>query len=88
MDPEWIRWGAGILITCIAGLVWYEIRRIGKNVHALRSEVGAMLLPVEADVRRIDRDVIAIAAAQAEAKQWRDVVLTLVQAVINARQGP
>ena len=76
---EWIRWGAGILIAAIAGLVWYEIRRVGSGVHKLRTEVGAMVLRLEADVRATQRDLSEIKGRLEEASQWRDMVLELIR---------
>lgn len=79
MDPTWIQWGAGLAITCIAGLVWYEIRRVGKGVHQLRTDVSTMVLRLEADVRAAQREIAEIRGSAREAAQWRDMVLELIR---------
>lgn len=79
MDAEWIRWAAGIALTCIGGLVWYEIRRVGNGVHKLRTDVSTMILRLEGDVRQNQRDIAHIQGAQEESARWREMVLELVR---------
>lgn len=79
MDTETIRWAIGILLSCIGGLVWYEIRRVGANVHKLRSEVGTMVLNLETQVRAVERDVAELKGRQIEAGDWRDMVMVLLR---------
>jgi len=79
VDAEWIRWALGLGLPCIAGLVWFEIRRVGTGMHRLRTEVSAIVIRLEGDVRQNQRDIAHIQGAQEESARWREMVLELIR---------
>lgn len=99
MDSEWIRWALGIvgvLATTVGGLVWWDIRRIAKNLHALRTETSSLVLRVEQEMRANHRSaqeqiqalqtqIAEVRGGQVEAKNWRDLVLELVRLALPTR---
>lgn len=79
---EWIRWALGVggaLITVICSLVWWDIKRVARNVHKLETHIGELLLPIEKDVRELQRSVDRIEGGQEEAGKWREMVLELIR---------
>lgn len=79
MDAEWVRWIVGTLVLAVASLAWYEVRRIGKNLHQLRTDISTMLLPIERDVRELQRTTDQITGQLREAAAWREMVLELIR---------
>jgi hypothetical protein len=78
---EWIRWALGIgggLISIIVSLVLWEIRRVGKNVHKLRTDVSSIVLGIESQVRAAQVQIANIQGQQEEARAWRELVMELI----------
>lgn len=72
-----------LLVGAIYGLLLWEIRRVGRNLHSLRTEVTDLLLPVEKDVRELQRTQDKISAQMEEAKIWHEMVLALIREVLR-----
>lgn len=83
-DPAWQVLGISAavvvaLIGAIYALLLWEIRRVGRNVHLLRNDIGEMLLPIEKDVRELQRTTDRITGQLEEAGVWREMVLELIR---------
>lgn len=77
-----------VLIGAIYGLLLWEIRRVGRGVHSLRTQVGELILPIEKDVRELQRKEARIEGRLEEASGWRTMVLELIRMVLEQVKTP
>lgn len=56
---EWIRWAVGIIAALVAALYFrqeYELRRLAKNIHSLRTMVQTVVIVLAAHGITVRRD--------------------------------
>lgn len=56
---EWIRWALGIVFVLVGALYaqnQYQLRRLAKNIHSLRTDVQTMIISLAAHGILIRRD--------------------------------